>query len=348
MKKAITFLFSFLFLIFCIASAYSENSIFDYKMLSKYKGYKYDESKKEWVYQRSYTQHLEGMDVVVNVYLNGTNKRITNAPMLVIGVTDPEKKDYNYKAKTISFIIDGSTYTYKQLLNKGKYKVAYLGFEGYDLVNAFLNSDSISVLISLEESSKKIQFNINMKKFETTVKEICSNLIAIDIWDYLDDDAIDDSFEYEEKYPLIINHSTDQTVTRSNTNSNNQTNTPSSTKKKITLGDGKYIVGKDIQPGKYIITCIKSSAEDYKNSMDSLGSIFGALDSDNGDAYSGYFSALGSMVSAIDEGAHIEIIGDYGNVQQSFYLKVNEQKLIQIDGKVALSISDGTCELEKQ
>lgn len=43
----------------------------------------------------------------------------------------------------------------------------------------------------------------------------------------------------------------------------------------LTLGEGRYIVGQDIPPGVYLITCISTGAEDLSRSFGALGGCAG-------------------------------------------------------------------------
>lgn len=43
----------------------------------------------------------------------------------------------------------------------------------------------------------------------------------------------------------------------------------------ITLREGKFIIGQDIQPGTYTIKCTETFGDTYGNAYSSLGSLFG-------------------------------------------------------------------------
>ena len=113
----------------------------------------------------------------------------------------------------------------------------------------------------------------------------------------------------------------------------------------ITLGAGRYIVGQDIEPGAYVITCAATDAEALTDSFGSLGSMMDGL-SGGGSSFTDLYSSLGSLYSSLDEGVKIEIIGDYGSVIKSVQLKKGESVSLTLEGKVALKISDGSCRLE--
>ena len=116
----------------------------------------------------------------------------------------------------------------------------------------------------------------------------------------------------------------------------------------ISLTEGRYIIGQDIEPGKYVITCTKTDTEDLSRTFESLGTLYDGLDSSSGTSYSDLFSSLGSLYSAIDEGVKIEIVGDYGSIIKSIQLKNGECATLILEGKVALKITGGSCELELQ
>ena len=116
----------------------------------------------------------------------------------------------------------------------------------------------------------------------------------------------------------------------------------------LTLHEGRYIVGQDIDPGTYVITCVGTSTEDLSRSFGSLGAAMDGLDGTGGTSYSDLYASLGSAFAALDEGAKVEIIGDYGTVIKSTQLKKGQSVTITLDGKVALKITDGSCLLESK
>ena len=60
----------------------------------------------------------------------------------------------------------------------------------------------------------------------------------------------------------------------------------------LTLRDGKFIVGQDIQPGSYTLKCVETSGENYGDLYSSLGNLYGGSDS----AFGGLFGSLGGMI----------------------------------------------------
>ena len=113
-----------------------------------------------------------------------------------------------------------------------------------------------------------------------------------------------------------------------------------------TLNEGSYIVGRDIQAGDYVITCIATEAESVSQSFGSLGSMLDGLGGNSGTSYSDLYSSLGSALNAMDDGVKIEIVGDYGSVLKTIRLKKGESASLTLKGKVALRISEGSCTLE--
>lgn len=116
----------------------------------------------------------------------------------------------------------------------------------------------------------------------------------------------------------------------------------------ITLSTGRYIVGQDIAPGAYIITCVATDTEELSKGFGSLGAALDGLDSSSGTSYTDIYSSLGSMFASLDEGVKVEVIGDYGSVIKSVQLKKGESVSLTLDGKVALKITDGACRLESK
>lgn len=116
----------------------------------------------------------------------------------------------------------------------------------------------------------------------------------------------------------------------------------------MVLKEGRYIIGSDIEAGEYRITCLGTEADDLSDAFGALGSLYDGLDSRGNTSYSGLFSSLGSLYSSVDEGMTIEIVGDYGEVKKTINLKKGESATLTLQGKVALKISGGTCELQKK
>lgn len=114
------------------------------------------------------------------------------------------------------------------------------------------------------------------------------------------------------------------------------------------LNEGRYIVGQDVQPGTYQVTCTATDDDELSKSFNSLGSFYDGLDKSSGTNYSELFSTLGSLYSSIGSGMSLEIIGDYGSVIKSIHLKKGETAILQLEGKVAVKVSDGSCTLEKK
>ena len=116
----------------------------------------------------------------------------------------------------------------------------------------------------------------------------------------------------------------------------------------MTVPAGKYIVESDIAPGKYLITCLSTSTDNLSQEFGSLGSMMDGLSGNGDSTFSDLYSSLGSMFSSLDEGAKVEIIGDFGAVIKSVQLKKGESATLTLEGKVALQISNGTCRLERK
>lgn len=115
-----------------------------------------------------------------------------------------------------------------------------------------------------------------------------------------------------------------------------------------TLGEGRYIVGQDLQPGMYVITCVSTGAEDMTRSFGALGSALDSLGGQGDTAYGDFYASLGSALAALDEGVSVEIIGDYGSIIKSVKLKKGQSAALTLEVKTALKITDGTCLLEEK
>ena len=103
--------------------------------------------------------------------------------------------------------------------------------------------------------------------------------------------------------------------------------------REISLREGKFIVGQDIQPGTYTLKCTETFGETYGDAYSSLGGLFG-------DELGGLMGSLGGMMSDMIN-AEAEIIGNYGIVQKSFELKSGDSVRITLEEGTALQLSDG-------
>ncbi len=108
----------------------------------------------------------------------------------------------------------------------------------------------------------------------------------------------------------------------------------------ITLPEGKYIVGEEIQPGSYTLRCTGTSGDTYGDLYSSLGDVYGSLDSSLG----GLMGSLGGMMSNVIN-AEVKILGDYGTVLKSYELKTGDSVRVTLSADTALQVSDGTCVL---
>ena len=111
---------------------------------------------------------------------------------------------------------------------------------------------------------------------------------------------------------------------------------------KMTLREGKYIIGEDIMPGTYTITCIQTTGEDVSNMYGSLGGMMDSLGGTQG--YGKLFSAFGGLMEEYI-GVTVEIIGDYGDVLKTYTMQKDDTFTIKLKDKTALKITDGTCTL---
>lgn len=111
----------------------------------------------------------------------------------------------------------------------------------------------------------------------------------------------------------------------------------------LTLGEGKYIIGKDIPAGRYTVTCLSTDGESLSSVYGSLGSAYDSM-SGGGDSWSSLFGALGNMMEQVSE-LEIEILGDYGDVLKKVTLKKDASTELTLSEGTALQISEGSARL---
>lgn len=116
--------------------------------------------------------------------------------------------------------------------------------------------------------------------------------------------------------------------------------------KEITLREGKSIVGEDILPGTYTITCRETDGEKISDAYSSLGSAIDSLDSENSGA-GGLMDALGGMMEDVAL-TTVEILGDYGDVLKSFEMKSGETATVTLEENTAIQVTGGTIVLEAE
>ncbi|MDY5730788.1 MAG: hypothetical protein SPL05_04490 [Eubacteriales bacterium] len=112
-----------------------------------------------------------------------------------------------------------------------------------------------------------------------------------------------------------------------------------------TLSEGKYIVGQDVKPGKYTITCTANEGEQVGDAYASLGGLLGALGEDEeskkyGEAMNSLGGLMGDLINT-----EVKVLGDYGTAIKSFELKKDQSIDIVLEEKTAIEIVNGTCTL---
>lgn len=110
------------------------------------------------------------------------------------------------------------------------------------------------------------------------------------------------------------------------------------------LAAGKYIVGQDIQPGTYLLSCTSTSGKDIENAYSSLGSMFESLGGEEASGYGNLIGSLGGLMGSVMP-TTVKVIGDYGTVLKSYELKTDQSMQITLAEKTAIEVSDGTCTL---
>ena len=110
------------------------------------------------------------------------------------------------------------------------------------------------------------------------------------------------------------------------------------------LPEGKYIIGEDLLPGTYTITCTATEGDDLGTAYSSLGDAYGSL---LGDEWSGIFNSLGGAMGALS-GASVKVLGDYGTVLKEIELKTGEKATLTLAAGTALEITDGSVTLEAE
>ncbi len=116
--------------------------------------------------------------------------------------------------------------------------------------------------------------------------------------------------------------------------------------KEITLREGKFIIGDDVLPGTYTVTCLETDGEKIGDAYSSLGSALDSMDEENSGA-GGIMDALGGMMKDVAP-VTVNILGDYGSVLKSFELKSGESSTITLEENTAIEITGGTVSLESE
>ncbi len=108
-----------------------------------------------------------------------------------------------------------------------------------------------------------------------------------------------------------------------------------------TLREGKYIIGEDIVPGTYTLTCTATAGEQMNDAYDSLGGALDALDG-GGNEFGALFGMLGGVAKDVID-MTVEIVGDYGDVLKRYDMKAGDSLPITLKEGTALRITDGSC-----
>ena len=118
------------------------------------------------------------------------------------------------------------------------------------------------------------------------------------------------------------------------------------TAKSYKLVEGQYVIGEDIEPGKYKLTCLTVDGETEGDLYSSLGGALGGLiGGEEGQAYANAMGSLGGLYKTLST-ATVDIVGEYGSVIKSYDLKPDQSVTLTLKTKTAINVSDGTCKLE--
>ena len=112
----------------------------------------------------------------------------------------------------------------------------------------------------------------------------------------------------------------------------------------LELSGGKYIVGQDIEPGTYKITCTSTSGEALNDAYSGLGNAYDAL---LGEGWGQLMGAAGDILESTSD-MDVEILGDYGTVIKSVSMKTGDVVTLTLEENTALNITDGSCTIEMQ
>ena len=109
-----------------------------------------------------------------------------------------------------------------------------------------------------------------------------------------------------------------------------------------TLREGKYIIGEDIAPGAYTLTCTATAGEKMNDAYGSLGGALDALEGGGSNEFGALFGMLGGMAEDVID-MTVEIVGDYGDVLKRYDMKAGDALPVILKEGTALKITDGSC-----
>lgn len=186
-----------LLIVLITATAFAAGGKFNYTLLEKLDGYKYDKFDDTWTYYRAYVEKYSDAYAVIGIQLEGDKEGISYAPTLYTKINDTSNKPL-YTVTKISFLVDGAKFEYNSML-EGSDSSVMLGKEGKKLVDALSNCKSVSVKLTFGDSY--ITIDLDQKQVETTLKAISKQLIKNNVWDYIDSSMVD---FFETLYPISI------------------------------------------------------------------------------------------------------------------------------------------------
>ena len=108
-----------------------------------------------------------------------------------------------------------------------------------------------------------------------------------------------------------------------------------------TFGNGTFIVGLDLNPGTYDITCTAADDESYDSSMDAFSEVYGNLGL--GD-YSDLFGAMGDLYSSL-AGISVTVYDKNGMYDNYYTLDVGKTARIILEDGGKIEISGGEAKL---
>lgn len=163
-----------------------------------------------------------------------------------------------------------------------------------------------------------------------TLDEIVAVLFEIDIdrlhnEKLLADDLYSELKETKDMATALINES-------------NKTNLPN----EYSFGQGTFVVGLDLKPGTYDITCESSSGNDMDSSMAGLGDFYA---SQGMSEYADMFNSMSGMYDTIGGLTVMTYKPNTSYYDQYLTLKVGETARIILEDGGKIEISDGTAKL---
>lgn len=168
----------------------------NYSIFESIDGYDYSKFDRCWSVASLYDYKFSDADIYIGIKLFGEDggNNLEEA-QLITRVVD-KKGAVIETVKSMAFLIDGVMYSYENMPTEEGTMAGrvFLYDQGYEIVKAFANAQSVSVQLSMY-SGKVGEFDLDQSQFNRTVGNLCRIIVNNNVWDYYINNSLLGSME---------------------------------------------------------------------------------------------------------------------------------------------------------